>query len=63
MELFSGILFKDPLVKHMEEFIDSSSYNDAKYTTSYINNFPANDFGEPYYAHPYPSDFKKYICR
>ena len=27
MELFSGILFKDPLVKQMEEYIDSSSYS------------------------------------
>ena len=55
MKLFSGILFKDPLVKQMEEFVDSSSYSDAKYTN--INNFPENDFGEPYYARPYPSDF------
>ena len=62
MELFSGILFKDPLVKHMEDFVDSSSYSDAKDKTSYINNFPANDFGEPYYARPYSSDFLLNIC-
>ena len=60
MELFSGILFKDPLVKQMEEYIDSSSYSDSKFTNNY--NLPANDFGEPYYARPYPSDFLLNIC-
>ena len=61
MELFSGILFKDPLVKQMEEYIDSSSYSDAKFTNNY--NLPANDFGESYYARPYPSDFLLNLCR
>ena len=60
MELFSGILFKDPLVKHMEEYVDSASYSDAKFTNNY--NLPANDFGEPYYARPYSSDFLLNIC-
>ena len=60
MKLFSGILFKDPLVKHMEEYVDSASYSDAKFTNNY--NLPANDFGEPYYARPYSSDFLLNIC-
>ena len=61
MELFSGILFKDPLVKQMEEYVDSSTYSDAKFTNNY--NLPANDFGEPHYARPYPSEFLLNICR
>ena len=60
MELFSGILFKNPLVKHMEEYVDSSSYSDAKFKNDY--NLPANDFGESYYARPYSSDFLLNIC-